>query len=331
VRKKKGATLDMVSVGITLHRNVTVGDLAAAAAAIGRPFLAGGDGAICLAHPSGDRDVRVSHDLAMGVSAQLDSFVDQGGCVTAPVDTVFLLFQQGIQTYTTTLDFRSHDAAPFEVAEMQRVLDVVCVHFGAAPAVIMNRHLLLGAAYGPVASDSADDINVFHGYDVKKAVERFTLPSIRWPNETLERLFLCWRCITAKYCGAFYFRGSNPGSHFYNLLGSRVIANTNGCCKQCTDEMASEPRGVNPRRVAAGAYTLEALAVPGAAEPWEHVGYMDVKFRSWRDACHYYEVKNPHMPRISATGVSECDPVSRRVYVVRQLHHPIGNPLPPFR
>lgn len=84
-------------------------------------------------------------------------------------------------------------------------------------------------------------------------------------------------------------------------------------------------------------YTLEVLEF----QPWEdgidytsaykHVGFMDARFRTKKDAASYYDRHNPHMRPLNAhnTWVSDWDPQTRRAYVVR-VDIDIQSTVPPF-
>lgn len=50
----------------------------------------------------------------------------------------------------------------------------------------------------------------------------------------------------------------------------------------------------------------------------EHVGYMKVKFRTKEEAYKYYDINNKHMNPINRiTGISDIDPITKLVYIVR--------------
>lgn len=72
-------------------------------------------------------------------------------------------------------------------------------------------------------------------------------------------------------------------------------------------------------------YTLEVLEYQpheDASEytaSYKHVGYMDARFRTKKDAASYYNRHNTHMRPLNAhnTWVSDWDPCTCRAYVVR--------------
>lgn len=208
----------MVCLGIVLQRDVSAGDLAAAAAVLNCPLLAYGKGIELGAH----RDVRVDDPCEQSRDA--------------PDEGVWMRWAPGIPEFPVALNFRHRDAgaAPFTVEELQRVLGAVCTHFGAVPAVIINRPALGGVA-GPVDDDSPTDVNIFFGFDVALAVRQLTIPSTAWPEEETERLFTCWRCNQPKSVDHFHLSGYGYNADpFYDLLGNRVLGQSNKCCKTCT-------------------------------------------------------------------------------------------------
>lgn len=63
----------------------------------------------------------------------------------------------------------------------------------------------------------------------------------------------------------------------------------------------------------------------------EHVGYMNVIFKSKKEACDYYNKFNPHMRSLNAHGnySSDWDPKTCLMYVIREFHYENRN-LPTF-
>jgi hypothetical protein len=63
----------------------------------------------------------------------------------------------------------------------------------------------------------------------------------------------------------------------------------------------------------------------------KHIGYMNKKFKTKRDACTYYDECNPCMRRINALGtyVSDWDPNTKLLYIVREDYN-INATVPPF-
>jgi hypothetical protein len=219
----------MVCLGIILQRDVLANELALVATSLGAPLL-GYDNGIILTQ-GGHRDVRIR---GMDVPKRKAD----------GSDGVWLVHQPGIPEYPIELDFRCRgaNAVPFTVSELQRVLDVVCAQFGAEPAVVLNRHAL-GGVHGPTSTDTAADINIFYGFDVAQAVDRFTLPSTAWPDDEEERVFTCWRCSRQEPAAEFHTSGYGYDTDpFYHLLANRVLGESNRCCRRCTAQLTEAPR-----------------------------------------------------------------------------------------
>ncbi len=64
---------------------------------------------------------------------------------------------------------------------------------------------------------------------------------------------------------------------------------------------------------------------------FEHIGYMKAKFKTKNDACTYYNRCNPHMRNLNEHGtfVSDWDPNTNLMYIVRQDYHLIAT-ISPF-
>lgn len=64
---------------------------------------------------------------------------------------------------------------------------------------------------------------------------------------------------------------------------------------------------------------LEVVEFIGAGT-FVHVGYMNAKFQTRKDAASYYDRHNPHMRSLNAydTWASDWDPVTRLKYIVRE-------------
>jgi len=85
-------------------------------------------------------------------------------------------------------------------------------------------------------------------------------------------------------------------------------------------------------------YTLEVLELQPPEDAsgfvtsrYKHVGFMDARFRTKKDAVSYYDRHNPHMRSLNAhnTWVSDWDPETQRAYVVR-VDIDIQSTVPPF-
>jgi hypothetical protein len=63
----------------------------------------------------------------------------------------------------------------------------------------------------------------------------------------------------------------------------------------------------------------------------EHIGYMNIKFNTKKDACDYYDRCNPHLRPLNAYRdyKSEWDPKTELLYIVRRYYGLFAS-IPPF-
>jgi len=64
---------------------------------------------------------------------------------------------------------------------------------------------------------------------------------------------------------------------------------------------------------------------------FKHIGYMKAKFQTREDAVSYYNRHNPHMRSLNAHNNyrSDWDPITKRLYIVREDHH-MNDHIEPF-
>jgi len=60
------------------------------------------------------------------------------------------------------------------------------------------------------------------------------------------------------------------------------------------------------------------------------VGYMDAIFVDQGEARAFYAMYNPHMECMGDLGVSKCDPLTRRRYIIREYVLGTALTYPPF-
>lgn len=70
-------------------------------------------------------------------------------------------------------------------------------------------------------------------------------------------------------------------------------------------------------------YVLEAVSFGGSEDITEHVGYMNIKFQSKKEAAYYYDKCNPHMLPLNAymDYKSQFDPNTKLSYIVRSKNY----------
>lgn len=69
----------------------------------------------------------------------------------------------------------------------------------------------------------------------------------------------------------------------------------------------------------------------GPIAKYTHVGYMDARFRTKKDASSYYARHNPHMRALDARGgrYSDWDPSTELAYIIRE-DQSVHATVPPF-
>ena len=85
-----------------------------------------------------------------------------------------------------------------------------------------------------------------------------------------------------------------------------------------------------------GFFVLEVLKFVSEREgrynkTLEHIGYMNMKFKTKKECISYYDEHNPHMRSLNAheTYMSDWDPNTTLVYIVRD-DYSIMATIPPF-
>jgi len=70
-------------------------------------------------------------------------------------------------------------------------------------------------------------------------------------------------------------------------------------------------------------YVLEVVEfMPNNNYKRKHIGYMNKKFKTKKDAVTYYDTNNPHMRSLNAHNDyrSDWDPETKLLYIVRDDH-----------
>lgn len=329
----------MVKLKLIATRDITLGDIAAAAKAIQRPLLHY-DGRINLADPGGPlRDVSFKgvtrgkgRDFALADPA---TFEEAPSAVVFSVADCKNLAERWIDV---DFRFRSTPFDDFAALELKTVFDAVVLAFGARPVVIFNQKVL----GGPKTATDAD-INDFYGFDVKAAAEEWSLPDPDWPDVHNERLFECWRCGAVRAAYSF----SLEDDAVNDVLGSIVLDNTNTACDMCVRDMSIRPpmhprkrkadvlkgltmgssfeRGGRQNRPHQGMVWIFEVQVMVEGHPikcstFRHVGYMDRGWPTKLAAADAYKAEFPHMRAIrkELAWTSDCDPCTRLRFIIRK-------------
>lgn len=343
------------SLEVIATRNVTLGDLAAAARAFGKPLLHY-DGRINLSGDTSDapgerNDVAFSFGCVGRLA--VDFALDPGtGEFAEPPGTVVFDVKGCAQIDEMRITATCRAPAPLSAAQLDALLSAITTAFDARPSVIVNRGSLKMGPLAPQATDSAEDVNDFWGFDVAAAMQAYTVPDDRWPEADDERLFECWRC--AGFRPAWHFPGSygKLDDSYYgvnrvaSVLARLVLGGNMTACQMCVDDVTVRYSPMRPRkRKAEGGVAVQPLhtvAHPqqgGHAGRWmmevqvmvkghpvrcstfHHVGYIDKLFGSRKAAAAEYHAANPHMRPIrkESDWTSDWDPVSRRRFVIRKV------------
>ena len=220
-------------------RDITLGDIAAAAKAIQRPLLHY-DGRIDLTDPGGPhRDVSFN-GVTRGFEGDF-ALADPATFEEPPSTVVFSVADcKNLAERWIDVDFRFR-STPFDdfaALELKTVFDAVVLAFGARPVVIFNQKVF----GGPKTATDAD-INDYYGFDVKAAASEWSLPAPRWPDVHEERMFECWRCKSVRPAREF----SLEDDAVNDVLGSIVLEKTSTACNRCVRDMSIRPP-THPRK-----------------------------------------------------------------------------------
>ena len=263
----------MPTLKLVATRDVTLGDIAMAARAVGRPLLeydcrinltnapAGRlhrallkyDDRINLtnAPPGGPhRDVCFRGATRRGFKGSF-ALADPLTFKMPPDTVVFdVSDSKNLAENWIVADFRFRSApfGDFSAVELTAVLDAVAEAFGARPVVIFNRKALKAGRETPAATDTDADINDFYGFDVKAAAEEWSLPEPRWPDAHEERLFECWRCSAVLPARSFSREEDDCVNY---VLGCIVLDSTSTACDSCVRDLTERPPK-HPRKRKAG-------------------------------------------------------------------------------
>lgn len=84
-------------------------------------------------------------------------------------------------------------------------------------------------------------------------------------------------------------------------------------------------------------YVLEVVEVPKKMPDFEkHVGYMNIHFKTKKEAIQYYDAWNPHLRSIAAhgssakNGYSDWDPKTYLRYIIREDFVGLSKTVTPF-
>ena len=340
-----------ITLEVIATRNVTLGDIAAAARASGHPLLHY-DGRINLSSHIGDAyktrdDVTFSADCGQRkISFALDPST---GEFAAPPNTVVFDLEGCTELHERRIFATCRTPSPLPAEQLDALLGAIATAFDARPSVIMNRTNLKTGPPHPQTTDTLQDVNDYWGFDVAIAMKMFTVPSLSWPDDNSERLFECWRC--AAFCPSTHFPGrfgeydehSGGVNRIASVLGRAVIDGNMSACKRCvldatvrptttprTRKMLETDASHQPLKRAhthsdgVGGWLFEVQVMvegnPIRCSTFHHVGYIAKTFSTKQAAADEYRAANPHMRSIQreTDWTSDWDPVTRRRFIIRK-------------
>ena len=340
----------MPTLKLVATRDITLGDIAAAARAVGRPLLHY-DGRINLTNPDGPhRDVSFKGVTRRVFERANFALTDPATFDMPPNTVVFnVAGRNHLAERWVNVDFRVRSSAPgdFTAVELNTVLDAVAEAFGARPVVIFNREVL-GGQGTPTDADTDVAVNDFYGFDVKAAAEEWTFPHpTRWPDAHEERLFECWRCSAVRPASSFSRKDDLIDNPMNDVLGSIVLDCTSTACDMCVRDLTERPP-MRPRKrkadvlkglttnssfdhggcwnnTTSGKWMFEVQVMvtghPIKCSTFHHVGYMNRGWPSKQAAADAYKKEFPHMRviRKEFNWTSDWDPITRLRFVIREL------------
>jgi len=227
-------------------RNVTLRDIAAAAAAFGFPLLHYAGRINCGVH-HGDACIRddVTFGFAGGQSQGVSFALDPGtGEFAGSPDTVVFDLEDCEMIEERRITATCRNPSPFTAEQLDELLGAITSAFDARPSVIVNRASLKTGPPHPQTTDTPQDVDDYWGFDVAAAMNKYTIPN---PDDDEERLFECWRC--AKFCisgdfpGSFgeYDDGYDGVNRVASVLGRMVIGGEMSACQWCVADATVRP------------------------------------------------------------------------------------------
>jgi hypothetical protein len=169
----------------------------------------------------------------------------------APLETVIAQFASSSPPFCESNELRLKLKSGFSRKEIGDVQECVERVFGAVPDVIYNRRFDDCSVVRTSNDDSPDNVNIYLGFDLEKAVGRWTTPRPEWPNIRVERLFKCWNCKSRKPCSSFsHAKASHFDEYdlkfgcdewgdttFFGLLGRFHLGHEYPCCDICYSKL----------------------------------------------------------------------------------------------
>jgi hypothetical protein len=189
---------------------------------------------------AGRKDVRFGNGLlgigASGLNLDLDTMQFVG-----PLDTVVARHAALSPSFHASNELLAYLKYDFSKTESLDIVECLVHCFGVLPDAIYNRGQWDSDSARITASDNANVVNIFLGFDLKSALSKWTVAIARWPDVMEERLFRCWKCKSKCPYNSFSharathvdpYSGCGQETTFYGLLGSFEFGRYR-CCDNC--------------------------------------------------------------------------------------------------
>jgi hypothetical protein len=156
-------------------------------------------------------------------------------------------------------------------AEVRDVAECLVQAFGVVPNSIHNNGQLdpmMPPAPTLLGREAPDEVNMLLGFDLERAVAKWTVESESFPGCDDERLFACWKCGEGKPSQCFEPMGCPLWGHddddvqpFHQLLGN-FECGAAPCCKFCQSELTTRKLAMRPVVGEAVGVPVGAVGVP---------------------------------------------------------------------
>ena len=165
----------------------------------------------------------------------------------APLNTVIAQFASQSPFFSASNRMRFKLTGRFSHQELDDVSECAEQCLGALPDVIHNRRFKDESVASVSREDSSDSLNLYLGFDLGRALARWTIANPQWERSLSERLFKCWRCQSSdayfgfSHCKASHldafdlFHGCRDWGDisFFGLLGQFELCHRFPCCNAC--------------------------------------------------------------------------------------------------
>jgi hypothetical protein len=129
-------------------------------------------------------------------------------------------------------EFHPYAVGEFTQDELLAIRHDMATTFGAVENIIENE------GRGILPTDSNDHVRLFLHFDRNEAIEKWSMPSPRFPDAEDERLFKCWKCNC--YNPSWDYEKDGWGcTAFEHLLGRYELQGALPCCDECRSSMCN--------------------------------------------------------------------------------------------